>query len=136
MEALYFVKYTRVWPYSCCLLYTSNTLRITFINVDIRGRHADENAAVFYEHHVVFVGDNSNARDAAGLCGDVVVLKTLTASLLRAALAGFIKAHVFRELRTLAIAKLGDGKKLPAGLCDAGAHEDVYKRQSLRWRWL
>ena len=43
--------------------------------------------------------------------------------MLRAALAGFIKAHVFRELRTLAIAKLGDGKKLPAGLCDAGAHD-------------
>ena len=43
--------------------------------------------------------------------------------MLRAALAGFIKAHVFRELRTLAIAKLGDGKKLLAGLCDAGAHD-------------
>ena len=45
--------------------------------------------------------------------------------MLRAALAGFIKAHVFRELRTLAIAKLGDGKKLLAGLCDAGANDLV-----------
>ena len=66
--------------------HENNTLRIAFVNVDIGGRHADENAAVFYEHHVVFVGDNGNARDAAGLCGDVVILQPLAASLLRAAL--------------------------------------------------
>ena len=45
--------------------------------------------------------------------------------MLRAALAGFIEAHIFCQLRALTVAELGNGKKLLAGLCDAGANDLV-----------
>ena len=45
--------------------------------------------------------------------------------MLRAALAGFIEAHIFCQLRALPVAELGNGKKLLAGLCDASANNFV-----------
>ena len=45
--------------------------------------------------------------------------------MLRAALACFIKAHIFCQLRALPVAELGNGKKLLAWLCDASANNFV-----------